>query len=63
MIADPESLKTYPWLARELNRRGIGFLHIYCQSADWIQDATHSMMPALRDADDRLRRLQDQGRL
>ncbi len=50
MVADPEPLKTYPWLARELNRRGIGFLHIYCQTADWIHDATHSMMPALRDA-------------
>jgi N-ethylmaleimide reductase len=50
MVADPEPLLTYPWLARELNRRGIGFLHIYCQSADWIHDATHSMMPALRDA-------------
>lgn len=50
MIADPEPLVTYPWLARELNRRDIGFLHIYCQTADWIHDATHSMMPALRDA-------------
>jgi N-ethylmaleimide reductase len=50
MVADPEPLVTYPWLARELNQRGIGFLHIYCQSADWIHDAAHSMMPALRDA-------------
>lgn len=50
MVADPEPLITYPWLARELNRRGIGFLHIYCQTADWIHDAAHSMMPALRDA-------------
>ncbi|MBI3094208.1 MAG: alkene reductase [Rhodocyclales bacterium] len=50
MVADPEPLVTYPWLARELNRRGIGFLHIYCQTADWIHDAGHSMMPALRDA-------------
>jgi N-ethylmaleimide reductase len=50
MVADPEPMATYPWLARELNQRGIGFLHIYCQSADWIHDAGHSMMPALRDA-------------
>ena len=50
MIVDPEPMKTYPWLARELNRRDIGFLHIYCQTADWIHDARHSMMPALRDA-------------
>ena len=50
MVADPEPLQTYPWLARELNRRDIGFLHIYCQTADWIHEASHSMMPALRDA-------------
>ena len=50
MVVDPEPLKTYPWLARELDRRGIGFLHIYCQTTDWIHDAGHSMMPALRDA-------------
>ncbi len=49
MIADPEPMKTYPWLARELNQREIGFLHIYCQTVDWIHDAGHSMMPALRD--------------
>lgn len=50
MTVDPEPLKTYPWLARELDRRGIGFLHIYCQTTDWIHDAGHPMMPALRDA-------------
>jgi len=50
MVPDPEPLVTYPWLARELDRRGIGFLHIYCQTVDWIHDAAHPMMPALRDA-------------
>jgi N-ethylmaleimide reductase len=50
MVADPDPLKTYPWLAHELNQRGIGFLHVYCQTTDWIHDAGHSMMPALRDA-------------
>ncbi len=50
MVADPEPLKTYPWLARELNQREIGFLHLYCQMTDWIHDAGHSLMPALRDA-------------
>ena len=50
MVIDPEPLITYPWLARELNQRGIGFLHINCQTGDWIHDAAHSMMPALRDA-------------
>ncbi|MCM2288621.1 MAG: alkene reductase [Sulfuritalea sp.] len=50
MVADPEPMLTYPWLARELNRRDIGMLHIYSQTADWVHDASHSMMPALRDA-------------
>ncbi len=50
MLADPEPMKTYPWLARELNRREIGFLHIYCQTTDWVHDAAHPMMAALRDA-------------
>ena len=50
MMADPEPMITYPWLANELNQREIGFMHIYCQTADWIHDASHSMMPALRDA-------------
>ena len=50
MMTDPEPMITYPWLANELNQRGIGFLHIYCQTVDWIHDAAHSMMPALRDS-------------
>ena len=50
MVPDPEPLSTYPWLARELDKRGIGFLHVYCQSTDWIHDASHPMMSALRDA-------------
>jgi N-ethylmaleimide reductase len=50
MLPDPEPMLTYPWLAGELSRRDVGFLHIYCQTADWIHDATHPMMPALRAA-------------
>ena len=50
MSADPEPMTTYPWLARELSKRGVGFLHIYCQTADWVHDAAHPMMPALRAA-------------
>ncbi len=50
MTPDPEPLVTYPWLARELEKRGIGFLHIYAQTADWIHEAGHPMMPALRDS-------------
>ena len=47
---DPEPMVTYPWFAAELAKRGVGFLHIYCQTADWIHDAAHPMMPALRAA-------------
>ncbi|HZV55886.1 MAG TPA: alkene reductase [Rhodocyclaceae bacterium] len=50
MQADPEPLLTYPWLARELDRRGIGFLHIFDQSFAWIHDPAHPLMPALRAA-------------
>jgi N-ethylmaleimide reductase len=50
MRADPEPLVTYPWLAKELDRRGIGFLHIFDQSCSWIHDPTHPLMSALRAA-------------
>ena len=50
MVPDPEPQTTYPWLARELDKRGVGFLHVYCQSTDWIHDASHPMMAALRQA-------------
>ena len=50
MQPDPTPLETYPWLARELDRRGIGFLHIFDQSCTWIHDGLHPLMPALRAA-------------
>ncbi len=50
MQPDPDPLRTYTWIARELDRRGIGFLHIFDQSFTWIHDAAHPLMPALRDA-------------
>lgn len=50
MQPDPEPLVTYPWLARELDRRGVGFLHIYDQGCTWIHDGAHPLMPALRAA-------------
>jgi N-ethylmaleimide reductase len=52
MQPDPEPLTTYPYLARELARRDIGFLHIYDQSESWIHDAQHPLLPALRAAYD-----------
>ena len=50
MVPDPEPLVTYPYLARELARREIGFLHIFDQSFSWIHDAMHPLLPALRAA-------------
>ncbi|MDK9723851.1 MAG: alkene reductase [Sterolibacteriaceae bacterium MAG5] len=50
MQPDPAPLETYPWLARELDKRNIGFLHIYDQDCTWIHDGAHPLMPALRAA-------------
>jgi len=50
MPHDPEPLVTYPWLAAELQKRGIGFLHIFDQDCQWIHDPAHPLMPALRAA-------------
>ena len=50
MAPDPDPLVTYPYLAAELDRRGIGFLHIYDQGASWIHDPAHRLMPLLRAA-------------
>jgi N-ethylmaleimide reductase len=50
MTPDPDPLTTYPWLAAELDRRGIGFLHVFDQSFSWIHDAAHPLMPLLRAA-------------
>ena len=42
MAPDPEPLVTYPWLAAELGRRGIGFLHLFdlrhrgCPHVVWL---------------------------
>jgi 2,4-dienoyl-CoA reductase-like NADH-dependent reductase (Old Yellow Enzyme family) len=50
MVPDPDPLVTYPWLAAELDRREIGFLHIYDQGASWIHDRAHPLMAVLRAA-------------
>jgi 2,4-dienoyl-CoA reductase-like NADH-dependent reductase (Old Yellow Enzyme family) len=50
MQPDPDPLGTYTFIARELDRRGVGFLHIYDQSGTWIHDAAHPLMAALRAA-------------
>ena len=50
MQPDAEPLVTYPYLARELARRNIGFLHIYDQSETWIHEAGDPLLAALRAA-------------
>jgi len=50
MAPDPDPLVTYPYLGAELDRREIGFLHLYDQSASWIHDPAHPLMAALRAA-------------
>jgi N-ethylmaleimide reductase len=49
MQPDPEPLQTYPYIARELDRRGIGYLHVYDQSNDWIH-GDDPLLAALRAA-------------
>lgn len=44
MQPDPNPLATYTYIAGELDRRGVGLLHIYDQSSDWI----HQDDPLLR---------------
>jgi N-ethylmaleimide reductase len=50
MAVDPTPLETYPYLAQELDRRGIGFLHLVDQSGGWIHDPAHPLFPAIRAA-------------
>ncbi|MFA7268834.1 MAG: alkene reductase [Sterolibacterium sp.] len=45
---DPDPLGTYTYVGRELDRRKIGFLHLNDQTASWIHDAGHPLLPALR---------------
>lgn len=48
--ADPDPLGTYTYIARELDRRKIGFLHLNDQTGGWIHDLSHPLLPALRQA-------------
>ena len=54
MQADPEPLVSYPYLARELDRRGVGFLHINVLNSSWddpvywIHQVGHPLLAALR---------------
>ena len=50
MQPDPDPLATYGYLGRELDKRGIGFLHLNDQGGTWVHDAAHPLLPALRAA-------------
>ena len=48
MQVDPDPLGTYAYVAQQLERRKIGFLHLFDQAGTWIHDAAHPLLPALR---------------
>ena len=50
MAADPDPLATYGYIAEQLQKRKIGFLHLFDQAGNWIHDAGHPLLPALRKA-------------
>jgi len=50
MQPDPEPLTTYGYIARELEQRGVGFLHLYDQDGNWLCDSANPLLAALRDA-------------
>jgi N-ethylmaleimide reductase len=50
MQRDPAPMTTYPYLARELDRIGVAYLHLYDQSATWIHDPHDALLGALRSA-------------
>lgn len=48
MQPDPDPLFTYGYLACQLDRLGIGYLHVYDQSASWMHDAQSDLLQHLR---------------
>ena len=48
MRPDPDPLSTFGYLARALNRLGIGYLHLYDQSESWIHDRQNDLLRHLR---------------
>jgi len=50
MQRDPAPMTTYPYLAQELDRIGVAFLHVYDQSATWVHNPHDPLLGALRAA-------------
>lgn len=48
MLLDPEPLETYGYLARELAKLRIGYLHLNDQSSSWIHDPADPLLSHLR---------------
>ena len=48
MRPDPDPLSTFGYLARTLDRLGIGYLHLYDQSESWIHDRQSDLLQHLR---------------
>jgi len=49
MKPDPEPLITYAYLAGEAQRHGLGFIHVFDQSAIWIREPANPVLAALRE--------------
>ena len=50
MHFDPEPESTYGYLAGELDRLGVAYLHLNQQDGRWIHNAQSSLLRAIRDA-------------
>ncbi len=49
MRPDPEPMLTYGYLAAELQKLGLAYLHLYDQSASWIHDPDNELLRLIRD--------------
>jgi len=48
MRPDPEPMATYGYLAEELQKLGLAYLHLYDQSTSWIHDADDALLRLIR---------------
>ena len=45
---DPEPMATYGYLAEELQKLGLAYLHLYDQSTSWIHDPSNELLQLIR---------------
>ena len=50
MKPDPDPMNTYGYLARELDKLGLAYLHVYDQSTTWIHEPDNELLKLLRTA-------------